>query len=292
MTYLKAAEHFAHNEYKDWMTYKALAAVEPVPDFKHVLEELTKHEWEDYQFWLQFSERKQFHVSRFELAFLKFMRRLLGLTFTAKFLERHEHWAVERYKAFLKEASPDVAERVRSIIAREDSHEKELLSRIKEERVMFMGSIVLGLNDGLIELTGALVGFSFALQSQALVALTGFITGIAAALSMASSAYMQARHEENGRDPKKSAAYTGFSYLFVVVLLVLPFLLFDQITLALAVMLVSVFLIILSVSFYTSVLLDRPFRKQFGEMLLFSAGVAAISFVIGLVFRALFGVEL
>lgn len=291
MTPLKAAEQFARNEYRDWMTYKALAAVEPVPDFKLVLEELTKHEWEDYQFWLQFSERKQFYVSPFEIVFLKFMRRLLGLTFTAKFLERHEHWAVERYKIFLKEASPEVAERVRSIITREDNHEKVLLSRIKEERVMFMGSIVLGLNDGLIELTGALVGFSFALQSQALVALTGFITGIAASMSMASSAYMQARHEVNGKDPKKAAAYTGASYLFVVVLLVLPFLVFDQISVALAVMLFTVFLIILSVSFYTAVLLDRKFKEQFREMLMFSAGVAAISFVIGLAFRSLFGVE-
>ena len=50
-----------------------------------------------------------------------------------------------------------------------------------------MGSVVLGLNDELVEFTGALAGFTLALSDHRLIALTGSITGIAAALSMASS---------------------------------------------------------------------------------------------------------
>ena len=51
-------------------------------------------------------------------------------------------------------------------------------------RLEYMGSVVLGLNDALVEFTGALAGFTLALSDSRLTALTGSITGIAAALSI------------------------------------------------------------------------------------------------------------
>ncbi len=53
-----------------------------------------------------------------------------------------------------------------------------------------MGSMVLGMNDALIELTGALAGFTFAMQNTRIVALAGLITGVSATLSMTSSSYL------------------------------------------------------------------------------------------------------
>lgn len=46
----------------------------------------------------------------------------------------------------------------------EEVHEKSLIALINEERLEYMGSVVLGLNDALVEFTGALAGFTLALK--------------------------------------------------------------------------------------------------------------------------------
>ncbi len=281
-------EQFVQNEYRDYVTYRELAKIETVPEFKRILEELVRHELEDFQFWRQFSKKKEYRLGFLEIPLLKLMRKILGLTFTAKFLERHEKEAVRDYTEFLRTADGSMKARVQDIIQHEMHHEKELINQIQEERVKFLGSIVLGINDGLIELTGALTGFVFALSNHRLVALFGLVTGITACLSMASSAYMQARHEE-GKDARKAGFYTGGSYLIVVALLILPFFLISNAYLALAAMFALTILLIGAFSYYSSVLFDRNFRKQFGEMLLFSLGVAAVAFLIGSLVRSLIG---
>lgn len=87
-----------------------------------------------------------------------------------------------------------------------------------------MSSVVLGLNDALVEFTGALAGYTFALQHAKLVALTGAITGIAAALSMAASEYLSTRTENNvHKNALKAAVYTGIAYVITVVVLIFAF---------------------------------------------------------------------
>lgn len=278
-------EHFARDEYRDYVTYRELAKTETVPEFKRILEALIEHELEDYRFWLRLSSTKTHRMHGFEVWCLKAMRRILGLTFTAKFLEGHERDAVRKYTAFLNTVDAALRPRVQEIIDHETHHEKELISQIKEARVQFLGSVVLGVNDGLIELTGALVGFAFALRNHTMVALLGAVTGIAASLSMAASAYMQARHEE-GRDPVKAAVYTGTAYAVVVAALVLPFALIPNIFAALAAMFGVILCLIAGFSFYASVLFERRFTRQAGEMLLFSMGVAGVAFLLGSLVRS------
>ena len=283
-------EQFADNEYRDYVTYRELAKIETNPAFRAILDQLVQQELDDYRFWLQFSSKKQHRLSAWEVGSLKLMRRVLGLTFTAKFLERHEKEAVHNYTECLSDADDAMKARLQEIIRHETNHEQEMINQIKEERVKFLGSIVLGVNDGLIELTGALVGFVFALRNARLAGLFGLVTGVAATLSMASSAYMQARHEE-GRDPKKAALYTGTSYLLVVAGLVLPFFLIPNIYLALGAMAVVIVSMIAGFSFYASVLFDRNFKRQLGEMLAFSLGVAAVAFLLGSLIRSLTGIQ-
>src|SRR3989344_375359 len=143
-----------------------------------------------------------------------------------------------------------------------------------------MASIVLGVNDGLIELTGALVGFTFAFKSHDLVALSGLITGIAAALSMAASAFMQARHEHE-KNAVQAAALTGISYLIVVVFLVAPYVILQDVFVALPIMFSIALLIIGIISYFNSIYLKQKFLREFGIMLVFSIGVAAVTFAIG-----------
>ena len=44
------------------------------------------------------------------------------------------------------------------MLSREEEHERELIALIDEERLRDMGSVVLGLNDALVEFTGMLAG--------------------------------------------------------------------------------------------------------------------------------------
>ena len=164
---------------------------------------------------------------------------------------------------------------------------------LDEESLQYVGSMVLGLNDALVELTGSLAGFAFALQNTRLIALSGLIVGISATFSMASSEFLSARSE--GRtDALKSCSYTGVAYLITVVALILPYLLFpaDQFIPALICMLAVVILIIAAFTYYTSVAQDQSFKSRFWEMALISVGVAVVSFVVGILAKQFLGVDI
>ena len=179
-----------------------------------------------------------------------------------------------------------------SIKKEEDIHEQKLIALLDEERLHYLGSMVLGLNDALVEFTGSLAGYSFAMQSNKLISLAGLITGIAATLSMASSELLSAR-TDGDPNAMKSAAYTGVAYLFTVVALILPFLLLPDkmYGLALVIMLVVVVVIIAAFNYYIAVAKDLSFRKRFLEMLTISLSVAGLSFVIGLVVKKFLGIS-
>jgi VIT1/CCC1 family predicted Fe2+/Mn2+ transporter len=155
-----------------------------------------------------------------------------------------------------------------------------------------MGSIVLGLNDALVELTGALAGLTLALQNTKLIALTGLITGIAAALSMAASEYLSTKSEETEKHPVRASAYTGVAYVGTVLILILPYLILENFYLCLGCTLVAAVLIIGFFNYYISVAKDVPFGRRFLEMTGVSLGVAALSFLIGFVIRSFLGVEI
>jgi VIT1/CCC1 family predicted Fe2+/Mn2+ transporter len=164
---------------------------------------------------------------------------------------------------------------------------------LDEERLQYVGSMVLGLNDALVELTGSLAGFAFALQNTRLIALSGLIVGISATFSMASSEFLAARSE--GRtDALKSCSYTGIAYLLTVIALIAPYLIFpvEQYIPALICMLAVVILIIAGFTYYTSVAQDQPFKSRFAEMAIISISVAVVSFVVGILAKRFLGVDL
>ena len=283
-------DYFAQLELTHYLIYADLASREVDASFKETLLMMAAHEKGDHAIWAHIAGKKEYTTPRFELLRMRLARGLFGLTFVARLLERAEHQALKKYRAYYEIADAATKEKLPGIIAHEDAIEHALIDQIKEEKVEFISSVILGLNDGLIELTGALTGFSFAFVSTRLVAMSGLITGIVASLSMASSAYISARHETNGKDPIKSGLYTGVTYGAVVAVLVVPFLIFSTTQLALIIMFCIVLLIIAGTSAYTAVIFNRNFKKQFAEMLFFSVGVALIAFVIGSAFKQISGV--
>ncbi|HEY9055146.1 MAG TPA: VIT1/CCC1 transporter family protein [Rectinemataceae bacterium] len=254
-----------------------------------ILSDMAQAELGHYAFWKSLSGRDA-GPYRLRLFFLYLAARLFGLTFALKLLERAEGRAQEGY-ARVAHLVPE-AERIGK---EEEAHEDALIGMIEEERLAYVGSIVLGLNDALVELTGALAGLTFALQKGSIVAVSGIITGIAAAFSMAASDYLSSKADNDPR-AKKSAIYTGVAYLLTVILLVVPYLILPQggawIYASLAMTLCIAVLIIAGFNFYVAVAKDQDFKSRFLEMAGISLGVAAFSFAVGFLVRSVFGVDL
>ena len=225
--------------------------------------------------------------NRWKAAWFKVLFRIFGLTFVINMLKNGEELAVEKYKPLLE----DVPETL-SIIADEHRHEQELAAMIDEERLKYIGSMVLGLSDALVELTGALAGFTLALGSNSTAGLAGFITGVAATLSMAASEYLSKKADPAEKHPLKAAIYTGVAYLITVALLLLPYALTSSPYAALALCLFNATCIILVFTFFVSVVRREKMWPKFTEMVAISFGVAAISFLIGLGARIWLGLEL
>lgn len=282
-------EEFAQDELKDRTIYKELAEMERDEDLKEILEHLSQHESDHYEFFLTQTEKRDFEVNRLRVWWYKLLRMLFGLTFTLKLLERHERDVIDSYRRYLDQVEGEERERWEQLIEEEEEHEERLIGEVEEERVRYTGAIILGLNDGLVELTGALAGLTAALQNSLIVAASGLITGIAASMSMAASSYLQARQEH--RDPQKSAVYTGLSYIGVVILLVFPFFVMPDLNVALMSTVVLAVTVVVFTSFYLSVLFERSFRTEVARMFVFSLGIALIAFLIGSVVNSLFGLQ-
>jgi VIT1/CCC1 family predicted Fe2+/Mn2+ transporter len=212
---------------------------------------------------------------------------LFGFTFGVKLMEQGEEAAQGNYAAVAREI-PEAA----GYQEEEDKHEHQLIEMLDEERLRYAGSVVLGLNDALVELTGALAGLTLALQNVKLIALSGLITGIAASMSMAASEYLSTRSEETSKHPVRAAIYTGIAYILTVTLLVLPYLLIENYYIDLAIALTTAVIIIAIFNYYISVAKGESFRARFMEMAGLSLSVAAFSFVIGYFIRQWLGIEI
>lgn len=253
---------------------------------KELLQQMATDEKIHAETWRNYTG-EQLKPKKGKILWLKLVTVILGFTFVLKTLEKDEQFAEEAYLKMSKEL-PEA----RAILADERRHEAELTEMLDEERLQYVGSMVLGLNDALVELTGAIAGVTFALANTRLVALTGIITGISATLSMAASNYLAERANGNA-NAIKSSLYTGIAYLITVALLVLPYLLFPihMYVAAFVAMIIIVILIIIFFNYYISVAKDEPFLRRFGEMAAISLSVAVIAFVIGLLAKNLLGID-
>lgn len=89
----------------------------------------------------------------------------------------------------------------------------------------------------------------------------------------------------------KSALYTGFTCIGTVLLLVLPYLLFQGVYAALGVTLLNAVIVILVFNLYIAVAKGVPFWARFSETAILSMGIASASFGIGFLARKLLGTE-
>ena len=284
---LEIIRKMQQSELTESVIYEKIAAFAKGEENKQTLLRLAREEKAHYEIWKKYTG-EELKPQRGKVLKYTFLARTLGFTFAVKLMERGEENAQSEYELLAKEVEESVI-----IKQQEEEHEQALLGMLDEERLQYVGSMVLVLNDALVELTGSLAGFAFALQNNRLIALSGLIVGISATFSMASSEFLAARSEGRS-DALKSCSYTGIAYLLTVVLLIAPYLLFGstQYIPALICMLAVVVLIIAGFTYYTSVAQDQPFKRRFLEMALISIGVAVLSFVVGVLAKKFLGVDL
>lgn len=284
---LSIIKKMQQNELTESVIYQEIAKFAKGDENKKTLLRLSSEEKAHYEIWKSYTgiEMKPQKAKVFKY---KMIARLLGFTFAVKLMENGEENAQSEYELLAKEVEESV-----NIRQQEEEHEAALLGMLDEEILQYVGSMVLGLNDALVELTGSLAGFTLAMQNTRLIALSGLILGISATFSMASSEFLSAKSEGRS-DALKSCTYTGIAYLVTVVLLIAPYLIFGnaQYMLALGCMLVIVILIIAGFTYYTSVAQDQPFKSRFIEMATISISVAVLSFLVGKIAKVFLGVDL
>ena len=224
---------------------------------------------------------------RRRVLFFTLAARFMGLTFGLKLMEKGENSATAAYASLAGAVTG-----LDRISKEEAGHEEQLIGIIDDEKLKYVGSIVLGLNDALVELTGALAGFTLALGEIRLIALAGLITGIAGAFSMAASEYLSIKSEGEALHPLRASIYTGVTYLLTVLFLILPYLILESPYLSLGITLANALLVIFLFTCYVSVAQDIPLRRRFSEMAAISLGVAALTFGISYVMRLFFHVDL
>lgn len=284
---LKTLIWMQQNEIDEYHIYQKIAEVVKSEKDRDILLQIAQEEASHGKLWGKYTGLQP-KPNKGKVFWYSLLAKIFGYTFALKLMENGEDKADKAYTRLIQEI-PEAEK----IAEDEERHEQALLMMLDEERLQFVGSMVLGMNDALVELTGTLAGLTFALQDNRLVALSGLITGVSATLSMTASAYLSAK-SDNDPQAVKSCLYTGVMYLITVALMSLPYLLLpaEAYIPALIALLITVTLIILVFNYYISVAKNYNFKQRFLEMFTISGSVAVISFLVGLVIKAWLGIDI
>jgi VIT1/CCC1 family predicted Fe2+/Mn2+ transporter len=277
----------AKNELTECLVYRELARREKNPENKAALEKLSMQEHGHYLFWRDLAGNPDIKPERHAVWGTILLRDILGITFITKFAESHEKDSVATYRAILSAIPDDKKPQLRAIIDDEQSHEQALIAQLKEKRIAYIGFIVLGLADAIVEITGTHAGFLGVTGSTLIAGVSGVIVGFAAAISMASASYLQAKQDLE-KSPFVSAAATGISYLCSVICLALPYFLIRTMFVAFATSTSVGILLIAGFTFYGAIVFDRKFWNEFGEAVTLMLGTAVATFFVGTIVGKIF----
>lgn len=282
---IKILKKFQRDEITEHHTYMMLSKISGENN-KDTLVKLAKSEYSHYEFFKQYTGCDM-KPNSFKSKKNYLMAKYFGLTFGLKAMELGEKKAQENYKSMI-----GTLPEIQKILHDEENHEVDVVDLLKEEKLIYVSSIILGLNDALIELTGALAGYTFALDDSRVIAMVGLITGIAASLSMGASEYLSSKSEKNSdKNHKRAAFYTGLTYIITVSLLVTPFLLGIPPYTSLILTMMTAIFIIFVFNYYVAVATGASFKKRFFEMTFLSLGIATLSFIVGIVIKSILGID-
>ena len=285
------ARRSCRDEFTDFTIYMAMARFERNDKFKEALKGLAEAERGHYEFWKKYAPDAKPSVNRLKVYFVEFLRVLLGLTFTMKFLERHEDVVIRRYRQVEQGIPAEDKPAFAHMVDDEEHHENYLMNGIEEGRVKYMSFIVLGLADAVVEIAAIHAGSLGIYNRTELAGLAGIVAGMAASIAMASAAYAQAKQGFAG-SAQKSAIYTGVSYFVTAILLALPYFLTGFQLNALVASLTVGMVLVAFITYYDTIVSGRVFKRQFLELAGVILAATAALYLAGLAIRSIFGITI
>jgi VIT1/CCC1 family predicted Fe2+/Mn2+ transporter len=289
-TLSKVARVRMSDEYSDHTLYDRLSkTVDSDSPFAVALKELSATELRHYEFWRKYVPGEKPKLANGKLYWVLFLRRILGLTFASRYLDRHESNVIAEYKGLVGLIPPEDRGAFDEMVADEQDHEKAFAQRIESSAITYISFVVLGLADALVEITGIHAGSLGIYNRTEIAGLAGVIAGAAASLAMASAAFAQAKQGFKG-SARRSATYTGVSYFVTAIILAGPYFLTRNMIYALSVSLTLAVLILAFTTYYSTVISAKPFLKDFVEILAIMFAVTVILYVFGYFVRVETGI--
>jgi vacuolar iron transporter family protein len=236
------------DELFDLSLYKALRKVTSL-EVHATLDELISVETTHLAFWKNFFGLGLDELNlgrRLKLSLIMFVCRVFGSTAVHLVLEAIEVHGVRKYLALWREyQAQSLGEALRGILMDEFKHEDTLVTALTERKINAekIRNIFLGLNDGLVEILGAVSGFFGAFGEATMVLIAASTTAVAGALSMAAGAFLALNSEKEVKtteiarkiflgeasevvpmeeSPMGSALVVGAAYIAGAVIPVLP----------------------------------------------------------------------
>ena len=269
------------DEFNDFTLYDRLSrTVDSDSPFKGVLQDLSATEHRHFEFWRKYVPGEEPRLAQLKLYWILFLRRFFGLTFATRYLDRHEANVVKEYE----DLGPLIPEADRpaydDMVADEREHEKAFAMKVESSAVRYISFVVLGLADALVEISGIHAGWLGLFDKTEIAGLAGVIAGGAASLAMASAAFAQAKQGFKG-SARLSAIYTGVSYFITAVILATPYFLTANMILALGTSLTLAVVILAVTTWYSIVIQQKPFMKDFLEILAILFATTIVVFALG-----------
>lgn len=269
------------DEYSDYALYERLSrTIDGGSPFAEVLKTLSETEHGHYEFWKKYVPDEKPKLNTAKLYWTLFLRRVFGLTFASRYLDRHEASVVKEYQALAHLIPESDRGDFDRMVEDEKQHENEFARKIESSAIQYISFVVLGLADALVEISGIHAGSLGIYAKTEIAGLAGVIAGAAASLAMASAAYAQAKQGFKG-SARLSATYTGVSYFITAVVLATPYFLTTSMITALPASLVLAVVILAVTTYYSTVISAKPFYRDFAEILAILLAVTVVLYVFG-----------
>ncbi|MGI0100398.1 MAG: VIT1/CCC1 transporter family protein [Candidatus Micrarchaeaceae archaeon] len=283
---------------------KRLAEVENDHSVKPILEELARQEVKHSKIWGNIPGAKkvaqEYKRNYLPISFIVLIRRIFGLEFAIKVMEHGE----QRMEGILYNGTgQSFTGSQRRAIAKVRESEAKVEDNLKEKLLLYSSilsnirSVILGMNDGLVEILGAVAGFAVVFNTPLLVFVAGSITAIAGTLSMAGGSYLSIEYEKsvyksrNEYSSKDAAFYTGIAYILGSLFPLLPFMLGFGGYGAILLSIIITALVLVIASTIISIVSDTSITKRIIRTLIISLGIVAITITLGIIARNVFHIS-
>jgi vacuolar iron transporter family protein len=287
-TLQKVARVRMSDEWSDYTLYERLSkTVGTSSPFSEVLKTLSATEHGHYEFWRKYVPGEQPKLAKLKLYWILFLRRFFGLTFATRYLDRHEANVVVEYAGLAPLIPESDRADFEAMVADEKEHERAFAMKVESSAVAYISFVVLGLADALVEISGIHAGWLGLFEKTEIAGIAGIIAGGAASLAMASAAFAQAKQGFKG-SARLSAGYTGVSYFITAVLLATPYFLTSNMVLALGSSLAVAVIILAVTTWYSTVVSEKAFFRDFVEILLILFATTLVVFTLGYAVSAAF----